>query len=234
MKRKILISLLGFGLVWGLAACQSYPPGKRVVTYKPIVRKSEPLPYNRWEFQFNTPEYFPVSISFVQFQDEDNYIDQLLMPDGANSHYRSVTTWDKKIGGGGGAIRNHGEALPKRLMVCWDSVIDKKSFQTLFNFIPEVQQLMREPAFYPGYEKQPPDYRNTIFIGLAPGGAARVWLRGIDKNNGDNILISTGESVSGDKMTVCQGKTKHSDGYGEYSERIKAFIKGKTYPYGEW
>ncbi|MDC9595226.1 DUF2931 family protein, partial [Xenorhabdus sp. IM139775] len=107
-------------------------------------------------------------------------------------------------------------------------------FQTLFNFTPKVRQLMREPAFYPGYEKQPPDYRNTIFIGLAPGGAARAWLRGIDKNNGDNILISTGESVSGDKMTVCQGKTKHSDGYGEYSERIKAFIKGKTYPYGEW
>ncbi|MDE9591089.1 DUF2931 family protein, partial [Xenorhabdus bovienii] len=86
--------------------------------------------------------------------------------------------------------RNHGEALPKRLMVCWDSVIDKKSFQTLFNFTPEVRQLMREPAFYPGYEKQPPDYRDTIFIGLAPGGAARAWLRGIDKNNGDNILIS--------------------------------------------
>ncbi|MDC9595257.1 DUF2931 family protein [Xenorhabdus sp. IM139775] len=233
MKRKILISLLSLGLVWSLAACQSYPPGKRVVTYKPIVRHSEPLPYNRWEFQFNTPEYFPVSISFVQFQDEDNYIDQLFMPDGANQHYRSVTTWDKKIGGGGGAIRNHGEALPKRLMVCWDSGIDKKTFQTLFNFTPEVRQLMREP--YVGrVVKGHIFYRDTIFIGLAPGGAARAWLRGYDKNNGDNILISTGESVSGDKMTVCQGKTKHPDGYGEYSERIKAFIKGKTYPYGEW
>ncbi|MDC9595101.1 DUF2931 family protein, partial [Xenorhabdus sp. IM139775] len=119
MKRKILISLLGLGLVWSLTACQSYPPGKRVVTYKPIVRHSEPLPYNRWEFQFSTPKYFPVSISFVQFQDEDNYIVQKFMPDGANSDYDSVTTWDKKIGGGGGAIRNHGEALPKRLMVCW-------------------------------------------------------------------------------------------------------------------
>ncbi|MDC9595271.1 DUF2931 family protein, partial [Xenorhabdus sp. IM139775] len=106
-------------------------------------------------------------------------------------------------------------------------------FQTLFNFTPEVRQLMREP--YVGrVVKGHIFYRDTIFIGLAPGGAARAWLRGYDKNNGDNILISTGESVSGDKMTVCQGKTKHPDGYGEYSERIKAFIKGKTYPYGEW
>ncbi|CDH05463.1 conserved hypothetical protein [Xenorhabdus bovienii str. oregonense] len=35
-------------------------------------------------------------------------------------------------------------------------------------------------------------------------------------------------------MTVCRDKTNHSDGYGEYSERIKNFIKGKKYPYGEW
>ncbi|CCW30635.1 DUF2931 family protein [Xenorhabdus nematophila] len=183
------------------------------MNYKPIVRHSERLPYNRWEFKFVTPKYFYASINFVQFWDEDDYVVQKFMPDGANSDYDSVDSWDQKAGGFSSAVKNHGEALPQALMVCWDSVIDKKTYQTKFIFTPEVRKLMREPAIYPGYEKQPPDYRNTIFIGLAPGGAARAWLRGINKNNGDNILISTGESVSGDKMTVCQGK---------------------TYPYGEW
>ncbi|MEX0444895.1 DUF2931 family protein [Xenorhabdus sp. SGI246] len=235
MKNKRSFALLlSLGVILGLTACQSYPPGKRVVTYKPIVRHSQPLPYDKWWFQFYTPEYFPASISFVQFQDEDNYIVQKFMPDGANSNLRSLISWNKKLGITNSGIRNYGEALPRSLTVCWDSVIDKKSYQTTFKFTPEIWQLMREPAFYPGYEKQPPDYRKAIYIGLAPSGIARAWLSGIDKNNGDNILIATGESVSGDKMTVCQGKTKVLNGYSEYPKYIKDFIKGKKYPYGEW
>ncbi|PHM70727.1 DUF2931 family protein [Xenorhabdus kozodoii] len=234
-NKKPLVLLFSLGIILGLTACQSYPPGKRVVTYKPIVRHSQPLPYEKWWFQTYTPKYFPASVSFVQFQDEDNYIVQKFMNDGAQSSIQSLTDWSKKLGGGAGSgVKNHGEALPLRMMICWDSVIDKKSYQTLFEFTPEIRQLMREPAFYPGYEKQPPDYRKVIFIGLAPSGTARAWLRGIDKNNGDNILIATGESVSGEKMTVCQGKTNVLNGYSEYPKYIQDFIKGKKYPYGEW
>ncbi|WFQ79311.1 DUF2931 family protein [Xenorhabdus sp. SF857] len=232
-NKKSLVLLLGVGMVFGLVACQSYPPRERVVTYKPIVRHSQPLPYDKWWFKLRTPKYFPASISFVQFQDEDNYIVQKFMPDGANPDYESLHGWNKRLGGSSG-IRNYGEALPRSLTVCWDSVIDKKSYQTTFKFTPEVWQLMREPAFYPRYEKQPPDYREVIYIGLAPSGTARAWLSGIDKNNGDNILVATGVSVSGDKMTVCQGKTKVLNGYSEYPKYIKDFIKGKKYPYGEW
>lgn len=46
-KQKTLALLLSLGMMFGLTACQSYPSGKRVVTYKPIVRNSEPLPYKR-------------------------------------------------------------------------------------------------------------------------------------------------------------------------------------------
>ncbi|OKP00120.1 DUF2931 family protein [Xenorhabdus eapokensis] len=231
--KKALVLLLGLSVIVGLTACQSYLPGKRVVTYKPIVRHSEPLPYDKWWFKVRTPKYFPASVSFVQFQDEDNYLVQKFMPDGASSDFESVNSWNKRLWGSSG-IRNYGEALPRSLTICWDSVIDKKSYQTTFKFTSEVWQLMREPAFYPGYEKQPPDYRKVIYIGLAPSGIARAWLNGIDKNNGDNILIATGKSVSGDNMTVCQDKTNYPDGYAEYSKRIKDFIKGKKYPYGEW
>ncbi|OKP00118.1 DUF2931 family protein [Xenorhabdus eapokensis] len=231
--KKALVLLLGLSVIVGLTACQSYLPGKRVVNYKPIVRHSQPLPYDKWWFKLRTPKYFPASISFVQFQDEDNYVVQKFMPDGANPDYESLHDWNKRLGGSSG-IRNYGEALPRSLTVCWDSVIDKKSYQTTFDFTPDVRQLMREP--YIGRRvKGHIFYRDTIFVGLAPGGNARAWLLGYDKNNGDNILIATGESVFGEKMTVCQGKTKHSSGYGDdYPEYIKDFIKGKKYPYGEW
>ncbi|WP_416776596.1 DUF2931 family protein [Xenorhabdus budapestensis] len=196
--------------------------------YKPIVHHSEPLPYEKWWFKLRTPEYFPASISFVQFQDEDNYVVQKFMPDGANPDYESLNSWNKRLGGSRG-IRNNGEALPQWIQICWDSVIDKKSYQTTFKFTPKVWQLMREPYIgraVKGYVF----YRDTILVGLAPGGTTRAWLRDYDKNNGDNILVATGESVSGDKMAICQGKTNHPDGYDEYSERIKNFIKGKNIP----
>ncbi|WP_072059715.1 MULTISPECIES: DUF2931 family protein [Xenorhabdus] len=155
------------------------------------------------------------------------------MPDGADSDFRSVNSWSKKLGGGASGIKNHGEALPQSLLVCWDSVIDKKTYQTKFIFTPDVRKLMRKPSA--GHSvKNRVFYRDTLFIGLAPGGTAKAWLRGYDKNDGNNILIAIGESVSGDEMTVCQNKTKHPDGYSEYSEEIKSFIKGKKYPYGEW
>ncbi|MDE9571667.1 hypothetical protein KKJ16_22350, partial [Xenorhabdus bovienii] len=89
-----------------------------VITYKPIVRNSEPLPYDKWKFQIITPEYFYSSISFVQFLDEDNYIVQKFMNDGAGSDYDSVNSWSKKLGGRTSGINNHGEALPKELLVC--------------------------------------------------------------------------------------------------------------------
>ncbi|WP_340609712.1 DUF2931 family protein [Xenorhabdus bharatensis] len=232
-NKKTLALLFSLGMIFGLAACQSYPSGKRVVTYKPIVRNSERLPYDKWRFQFITPEYFPASISFVQFLDEDNYLVQKFMPDGANSDFRSVNSWSKKLGGGTSGIKNHGEALPQALLVCWDSVIDKKTYQTQFVFTPDIRKLMREPSVGQRV-KNHIFYRDTLFIGLAPGGTGKAWLRGYDKNNGDNILVATGESVSGEDMTICQGKTKVLNGYSEYSEHIKNFIKGKEYPYGEW
>ncbi|WP_340619459.1 hypothetical protein [Xenorhabdus siamensis] len=38
MKNKRSFALLlSLGVMLGLTACQSYPPGKRMVTYKPIV-----------------------------------------------------------------------------------------------------------------------------------------------------------------------------------------------------
>ncbi|ANC39161.1 hypothetical protein A6V27_01640 [Hafnia alvei] len=73
-------------------------------------------------------------------------------------------------------------------------------------------------------------YYNSLVIGLAPEGKIRVWLKG---NATLNILIATGQTVSGDQLTLCRGITKSDFSYG-YDEDTKEFIKGKTYPYGSW
>ncbi|HHL2502100.1 TPA: type VI secretion protein, partial [Yersinia enterocolitica] len=37
----------------------------------------------------------------------------------------------------------------------------------------------------------------------------------------------------GDNMLICKGITKHPNGYVYYG-KTPEFIKGKTYPYGNW
>ncbi|EGH1319430.1 DUF2931 family protein, partial [Escherichia coli] len=75
-------------------------------------------------------------------------------------------------------------------------------------------------------------YRDTLVIGLAPGGKVSVWL----DNLGESVvpqLDAKITTVSGDKMKMCKGVTKSDFSYG-YDEDIKEFIRDKTYPYGNW
>ncbi|MGK2549209.1 DUF2931 family protein, partial [Escherichia coli] len=44
------------------------------------------------------------------------------------------------------------------------------------------------------------------------------------------ILI---ETVSGEKMEMCNGRSAYKHGY-SYPESTKNFIKDKKYPYGNW
>ncbi|WP_318370708.1 DUF2931 family protein [Enterobacter sp.] len=71
-----------------------------------------------------------------------------------------------------------------------------------------------------------------MIIGLAPEGRARVWLR--DSRNPVVLQPPARQlTMTGDEMLICKGVTKHPNGYVYYGNTPE-FIKGKTYPYGEW
>ncbi|NYA41864.1 DUF2931 family protein [Serratia fonticola] len=72
-----------------------------------------------------------------------------------------------------------------------------------------------------------------IQIGLAPGGKVAVWLRGIGSQPNYRVTPSVLMTVSGDKLELCKGITRHPNGYKYYGDTPE-FIKGKTYPYGNW
>lgn len=58
---------------------------------------------------------------------------------------------------------------------------------------------------------------------------------GFIRDGGDNLLIEPKNitTLSGDKLDTCKGITEHSQGY-SYTKTTQDFIKGKTYPYGNW
>lgn len=72
----------------------------------------------------------------------------------------------------------------------------------------------------------------TLLFGLAPEGKVRLWLQSY---RGDNVPIEPERitTLSGDKLEACKGITESDFSYG-YDQDIKDYIKGKTYPYGNW
>jgi hypothetical protein len=186
------------------------------------------VPWDKMYFTFTTPKSLPAVVTLVKFLDTDGYgyvfrtIDQ---PQG-----NSVGTWGDRIGMGI-ATFNKADAPPQMIKFCWDSIIDKKVYETTLFFAPDTSKKMEstEPEWdNPGE----PYYFLSMVIGLAPEGKVRVWL----KNNGKPNIEQTSTkitTVSGDKLDICRGETNFPNGY-EYSDGMKQFIKDKKYPYGSW
>ncbi|MEX3021800.1 DUF2931 family protein [Kluyvera sp. STS39-E] len=126
---------------------------------------------------------------------------------------------------------NKAKSPPQVIKFCWDSIIDKKVYETTLIFSSDTKNKMlsTEPSNYSHGDTY---FFQCIVIGLAPEGKVRVWL----KNNGrpnleqKNTQIIT---VSGSELDMCKGVTKSNFSYG-YDDDIIDFIKNKKYPYGAW
>ncbi|GAA3580700.1 DUF2931 family protein [Gibbsiella greigii] len=185
-------------------------------------------PWDKWYFAFTTPKALPAQVTLLKLLDVDGYgsiyqtIDQ---PQGI-----SVGRWSERNSAGNTQF-NKADRLPQIMIFCWDSIIDKKIYQSTLFFTQDTWNKMISP--YPDVlEPAKNAYRQTMLIGLAPEGKVRVWLR--QYGHSDIPLNDTKiTTVSGKDLDVCKGETNFPNGY-EYSEGMKKFIKDKKYPYGTW
>lgn len=185
-------------------------------------------PWDKWYFAFTTPKALPAQVTLLKLLDVDGYastyrtIDQ---PQGI-----SVGKWSERNSAGNTQF-NKADRLPQIMILCWDSIIDKKVYQSTLFFTQDTWNKMTTP--YPDVlESARNAYRQTMLIGLAPEGKVRVWLR--QYGHSDIPLNDTRiTTVSGEELDMCKGVTNFPNGY-EYSEGIKRFINGKKYPYGSW
>ncbi|EPN3558792.1 DUF2931 family protein [Cronobacter sakazakii] len=185
-------------------------------------------PFDEWYFTFTTPRALPAQVTLVKMLDINGYarvfrtIDQ---PQGS-----SVGSWDQYAGMGPYPF-NKAPSPPTIMIFCWDSIIDKKVYETTLLFAPETWQKMlsTEKSNYSPKEIYCFQY---MVIGLAPEGKVRVWLN----NNGHPNLEQTKteiKTLSGKDLNMCKGQTNFPNGY-EYSDGMKKFISDKIYPYGNW
>ncbi|ELY4609499.1 DUF2931 family protein, partial [Cronobacter turicensis] len=142
----------------------------------------------------------------------------------------SVGSWSDHAGQGKSPF-NQAVSPPSIMIFCWDSIIDRKVYETSLIFSPETWQKMLRTE-KSNYSPKETYYFQYMVIGLAPEGKVRVWL----KNNGRPNLEQTKTEIktrSGKDLNMCKGVTG-SDFSKGYSNTTTKFIKDKTYPYGSW
>ena len=234
MKRLALIA----GVVLGgmvLTGCHDRRAGVKSLLGDGVEQWGQKLPYDHWEFNFVYPVNLPALVTMVYLEDGDIRESIFRRPDSARPSQSSVGRWGHKMGGFL-AYANIGKALPVRMTVCWDSAIDKKAYETEIWFSRETWQQMLT-AYPDTYRPGETYYRDNMIIGLAPGGTVRVWL----DDNGDPVVLQAPArqfTLTGDDRLICKHvpdrinfKSIDANGYDPF---IRDFIKGKSYPYGEW
>ncbi|WP_261245628.1 DUF2931 family protein [Serratia fonticola] len=218
----LLIRLAGLLPVLVLMACHS--PGQ------PETSVQTDVP-TEWKFNFFTPQALPAVVTFVAILDAGGTDYRFNTLDSTPDLDKVIGNWNDSDRAPGGHW-NHIKHPPRHILFCWDSVIDKRVYETRLTLSDAVVDKMRKPSVYKDYQGNI-GYYDNIQIGLAPGGKVAVWLRGIGSQPNFRVTPSVLKTVSGDKLELCKGITKSDFSYG-YDKDIIEFIKGKAYPYGNW
>ncbi|MES3577320.1 DUF2931 family protein [Enterobacter cloacae] len=203
-------------LLGSVSACASEQPN------------SLKIPWDKWYFAFTILKALPAQVTLLKLLDVDGYASTYRTIDQPRGI--SVGKWSDRNSAGSTQF-NKADRLPKIMIFCWDSIIDRKTYQSTLFFSQNTWDKMITP--YPDVlEPGKNAYRQTMLIGLAPEGKVRVWLR--QYGHSDISLNDTKiTTVSGKNLDMCKGVTGHPNGYVYYGD-ISDFIKDKTYPYGNW
>ncbi|AIR62238.1 lipoprotein [Cedecea neteri] len=207
-----------------LTACQGKPSSD-----------AAPAPQNalptKWTFDFFTPKALPALVTYAVVQDADGKVYEFNTLNRTAALPDVIGKWNDKDRVSGG-YWNHVERPPRHIIFCWDSIIDKKVYETHLTIPKPVLEKMLRPSEFPDYRGRTA-YYDRVQIGLAPEGKVAVWLQGRGTEPNYRVTPSILKTVSGDKLNICKGITKHPNGYKYYGDTPE-FIKGKVYPYGDW
>ncbi|WP_456309674.1 DUF2931 family protein [Serratia proteamaculans] len=205
-----------------LAACQGTAQSNKAA------QNTEPT---EWAFSFFTPKGLPALVTFAAILDTGNIDYRFNTLDSTPALDNVIGEWNNRAR----PARGHWNRItspPRHILFCWDSVIDKKVYETHLTLSDAAMEKMRRPSVYKNYLGKTA-YYDSIQIGLAPEGKAAVWLDGIGFEPNYRVTPAVLKTVSGDKLALCKGITRHPNGYKYYGDTPE-FIKDKVYPYGVW
>ncbi|WP_158781656.1 DUF2931 family protein [Pantoea sp. BAV 3049] len=218
MRLKSLFPLVMLVMVSGCRAGEAQTP-----------EDTGEMPYGEVGFAFFTPRTLPAVVTKALIIDNEKVVSTYRTLDSTQENPESVGRWSSRVSRH--AQFNKVRHPPALMLFCWDSVIDKKTYETRITFSSALREKMSVPT---GRDRRGNTaWYKTLLFGLAPEGKVRIWLQ--NSAGGDNLPVEPVKitTLSGDKLDACKGITQSDFSYG-YDQDIKDFIKGKQYPYGSW
>ncbi|HFX4635074.1 TPA: DUF2931 family protein, partial [Escherichia coli] len=106
-------------------------------------------PYDEWYFNFFYPDSLPAEVIYVELLDTDGIYYQFRTLASTNASPGSVGQWSEKVSGMS-SVFNKAKNPPMSIHFCWDSVIDKKEYETWITLAGDVWKLMLTPYSPPG------------------------------------------------------------------------------------
>jgi len=161
-----MIRLAGLIPVLVLTACHG--------TDQPNISVKNDVP-TQWKFNFFTPKALPAVVTFAVILDTDGGASRFVTLNSTPDMPNMVGRWNDRDRAPGGHW-NHVKHLPRQFFFCWDSVIDKKVYETYLTLPDDIVEKMGSPS---GKSDPYHSAYDTVQIGLAPEGKVAVWLNGI-------------------------------------------------------
>ena len=216
MSRWLLCLILTLGLTGCQSSAATHPK----------------LPYAAWYLGFLAPNYMEVWLEQASISDVNGLIFPRAMggvvamgqPESLSA---TAKGWPKRIGSGKGRSMT-GLDLPYVVSLRWQSMVEPQTYHAAF-LIPEwarKKMVERIPGQCPsGYDF---DYRESLTIGLAPGGVVKVWIIGPCLDPIEVLTLQAEVEPKGPYGGKSGGK------YRPLSPVVKSYVDKYGVPYGSW
>ena len=225
VKRHNAIAL---ALLLALTGCSPQKP--QPLQSKQAASGDWTLPTGEWFFLFITPSELPSEVLHARVIDTDGYLYTYNTLDSTSSDPNSVDRWPEYAHGYGGQF-NKAKKPPQYIVFCWESYIDQQTYETSAVFGPDTWLRMKTPADHT-WDGDAVWYDNLLF-GLSPGGKVNVWLSDVAGRPSLPVKPLKIRTRAGKDLTLCKNYVVPGGTFNVIPS-TQDFIKGKTYPYGNW
>lgn len=220
---------LTFALLLALTGCsaqKSHP-----LQSKQAASGDWTLPYDEWTFTFITPRKLPSMVNHARVIDTDGYLYTFNTLDPTSWDPATVDKWPENAHGFY-ANFNKVKKPPQYIVFCWESYIDQQTYETSAVFGPDTWLRMKTPANHT-YRSGAPVWYDNMTFGLSPGGNVKVWLPDVAGRPSLPVKPLKMWTLSGKDLTLCKDYIVPGGTF-NIIPSTQDFIKGKTYPYGNW
>jgi len=139
----------------------------------------------------------------------------------------SARGWPRVIAGS--VMPVTGAALPKRIFVRWQSVVEPQTYKVWVDIPEQAREIMRTSISRRCPDTLRSPYRASLILGLAPGGVVQVWVR---DSCHDAIKVARAQAEV-EPLGPSQGKNEGRYAY-TLDEKVQRYIERYGIPYGSW